>query len=138
MYRVIPPGTGGTIVSRTYRHIPFWARYIRPWEKAMHRLYELGFMSEDWKYEYDPRGRLLNGYDRRKGQSVYFMHYGHHCGLKEEYIGRGRKFAKREYRRLRRMHEKRMINEEVWTRPPVHLVIFLIATLVFYLFYSNY
>ena len=101
-------------MSRTYRHIPFWNRYIRPWEKTTHRLYELGYLSEGWKYEYDPRDRLANGYDRRKGQSNYFMHYGNFCGYKEDYSGQSRKFAKREFRRLRRLHEKRMINQEVW------------------------
>lgn len=53
-------------MSRTTRHIPFHMRGIQPWQATL-----IGLGNTDYA-THDPRDRLANGYDDRRGQSLLY------------------------------------------------------------------
>lgn len=83
-------------MSRTFRHIPYWARN---WRSSLDRTWQ-GIYGEDWNSPYDPRSKFHHGYDHR-GISEYYDSFAKR-GFKNCYRGKSRKFFKRRVNKQRR------------------------------------
>lgn len=100
-------------MSRTKRHIPYWAKSVRPYEKTWIGLYgdKFGPYTGD-----NPRNRLENGYDGPAQSYIYLID-----GWKECPGSSTRRYCKRHRAKSIRRYYKEYILRELHDGDAEHI-----------------
>lgn len=97
-------------MSRTFRHIPYYMRGMKPYQKTWIGLAEAGYGTYNLG-DYYVRHSLFNGYDDHRGRGFYYDTFAV-CGcMQQQYVGKTRKFYKRRYHKRHRQVDVFVIKE---------------------------